>query len=281
MGKAITKKTIIYGIVSALLFAALFLLTFRDRSTVENRQQVDIVTFGDSVFGEVRDETAVPALLQETLGKTVFNAAMGGTGMARTAEEQRMDYPKGSLTLIGLSKAIYAKDFGVQHSGEFRESMMEYFPEVIEGLEKIDFSQVEMVLIQHGINDYHGGIPIENPENPYDEYSFLGALRSSVELLREVNPDMRIVLITPLYTWYESGTLTCEEVNYGGGVLEDYVNAELALAEELGLEVIDLYHDFLPQGSWEDYAPYTRDGVHPSEEGRYRIAEIIAEELSE
>ena len=141
-------------------------------------------------------------MLFRSLGKSVYNAAMGGTCMGRTGDDRRMDYAKGSLSMAGLAKAVLAQDFAVQQSLRIRENKTEYFREVLNSLEMMDFSQVEMVLIQHGINDYHAAIPIENPEDLYDEYTYLGALRSAVRDLRRVNPDIRIVLVTPTYTWY-------------------------------------------------------------------------------
>lgn len=275
------KKTYITFIVSAVLFAALFLGTFQDRTDIGEKAQVQIVTFGDSVFGEVRDETAVPALIEQLTGMTVFNSALGGTSAARLLDDKRMDHVNGGLSLIGLAKAVYAGDFGVQQSGTYRKNATEYFPAVIEQLETVDFDKVEIILIQHGVNDYHAGVPIENPEDPYDEYTFLGALRTGVELFRKVNPDVRVVLVTPSYAWYIFTGVTCEQQDNGGGFLEDYVNAEIAFAKEMGLEVIDLYHDFLPCENWEDYALYTYDGLHPNEEGRKLWAEKIARELAD
>ena len=117
---------------------------------------------------------------------------------------------------------------------------------------------------------------ITNPENPYDEYTFLGALRSSVRALRDTNPEIRIVLVTPTYTWYTEMGLTCEDRDKGGGILEEYVDAEIRAAEELGIEIIDVYHDFFPHEKWEDKDLYTRDGMHPNDEGRRMLAEKIA-----
>ncbi len=272
-------QKILYGAVAAVLFAVLFLVSFRTRADFLERQQVDVVIFGDSVFGEIRDETAVPAMLQELLGKSVYNGAFGGTCAARTEPEKRLDYTKDAFSLAGLSKSIQAGDFGVQQSVIMRESNTDYFAEVIDGLDCIDFSRVEIFVIQQGINDYHAGVPIENAEEPYDERTFLGALRTAVRAFRSVNPKARIVLVTPIFTWYPQRGGTCEELDYGGGVLEDYVDAQLRLAEELDIEIIDVYHDFFPHERWEDWALYSRDGLHPNEAGRELLAEKIAERL--
>lgn len=270
------QKNMIYIFFSILAFGLLFLAGFGGGTEAGEARQADIVTFGDSVFGETRDDTAVPARLQALLGKTVYNAAMGGTCAARLETERRLDYAMGSLSLTGLAKAVRAGDFRVQQSQKIRENNRDYFPEVIDGLEAVDFTKVETVLIQQGINDYHAGTPIENPEDPYDEYSFLGAIRTAVGDLRKVNPNLRIVLVTPTYTWYIFTGLTCEEADQGGGLLEDYVEAEHRVARELGIEIIDVYHDFFPHESWEDKDLYTRDGLHPNEAGREKMALRIA-----
>lgn len=273
------KHLIAYGIVSVVLFALFFCVTFQGRAVKANLEQVQIVAFGDSVFGLIRDETSVPQQVQKLTGRSVYNAAFGGTCVARTDSDRRMDYARGSLSLVGLAKAVRAGDFGVQHALRVRESNTEYFAEVVDGLDTVNFAGVEVVLIQQGINDYHAGTLIENPGNPYDEYSFLGALRTAVKELRKVNPEIRIILITPTYTWYAATGLTCEEADQGGGVLEAYVEAEIKAAEELRIEVIDVYHDFFPHESWNDKDLYTWDGLHPNEKGREKLAERIAEVL--
>lgn len=279
-GKEIRRK-ILYGAIAAALFAVLFLASFRPREKSIARQPVDIVVFGDSIFGEVRDEQAVPAQLQKILGQSVYNGAFGGTCAARTEQEGRLDYTRELFCLAELAKSVESGDFGAQQSVIMRESNTEYFGDVVDGLDVIDFSGVGTILIQQGLNDYHSGAPIENPEAPCDERTFMGALRMAVRSFRKVNPKVRIVIITPAYTWYTTSGKTCEETDYGGGILEDYVNAELRLAEELDLEVIDVYHDFYPHEEWEDWKIYSRDGLHPNESGREMLTERIAKQLSQ
>lgn len=273
-------RTILYGILAVVLFCLLYAISYPLRKP-EKTYAPEIVVLGDSIMGQVRDETSVTALLSQRLQKEVFNGAMGGTCLARTDYEKRMGYTKDSLSLIGLSKAIATDDFGPQQATRIRQSATEYFPEVVDTLETIDFSKVKTLLIQYGLNDYHAEEPITNTENPLDEYTFTGALRYSLQLLQETYPDMRIVLVTSTYSWYTTEFMTCEDKNFGYGILEDYVNAELQVAEELGVEVIDVYHDYYPTENWEDWSLYNWDGLHPNEAGRSRLAQTIAEYLSE
>lgn len=273
------RRTIIYGVIAAFLFAALFLATFRSRRNPAGENAFQIVAFGDSVLGLVRDETAVPARLQALTGKTVYNASLGGTCAARNRADKRMDQARGSLSLAGLTKALWAEDFSVQKTVRMRENKTEYFPETIEGLMKVDLSRAETVIIQHGLNDYHAGILIENPEDPYDVYSYLGALRTSIDTLKKINPELRIILLTPTYAWYIAYEQTGEEIDYGGGTLSDYVEAEIRLAQELDVEILDLYHGVYSCENGESWEAYTIDGIHPNEAAREMLAERIAEVL--
>ena len=145
---------------------------------------------------------------------------------------------------------------------------LDYFEDSLGDLGQIDFDQVKILFIGAGLNDYHSGTPIESTSDPYDEYTYCGAIRSIVKELREAYPEPRIIFITPPYTWYTDPELTCEEYDLGGGVLEDYVNAEIGLCEALNVEVIDIYHDYYPHDTWDDLYLYTDDGLHPNEAGR-------------
>ena len=276
-----SRVKMIYSTIAVVIFVVLLLLFFPGDREYQ-RIPYDVVFLGDSVYGLCRDETSIAAKLQDKTGLKCYNGGLGGTVLGRADEERRLGYTKDSISAAGLVRSFAVKDFGVQRTVHIRESATDYFEDTLGDLGQIDFDQVKILFIGSGLNDYHSGNPIEStadPYHPYDEYTYCGAIRSIVKELREAYPDLRIIFITPPYTWYTIPELTCEEYDLGGGVLEDYVNAEIGLCQALDVEVIDIYHNYYPHETWDDLYLYTDDGLHPNEAGREKIAQTIAEYL--
>lgn len=274
------KETIAYWVIAAVIVTLLNFVVWKQSATEENKDVYPIVVLGDSVFGLCRDETSIPSKLEEELGVSVLNGAFGGSYMALLPkEEAKTNYNMELLNMVSLSKAILAENFSTQRTIRNRKELTDYFPDTIEALSRVDFEQVDTLILAYGINDYHAGISLENQENLYDEYTFAGATRSVISSLQTKYPDMRIIVVTPTYAWYLSNGLTCEEYVTGDYYLEDYANKLLEIADELGVEAVDFYHDRYPHEQWEDWKAYTIDGLHPNEEGRKMLAEILAQEM--
>lgn len=271
---------IIYFVIAMILFGVLFWLTFPDRQGELERTTFPVVVMGDSIVGQNRDKSSVPGQLEEFLGTPVYNGAFGGTCLAMQRDVDD-NYTSDMLNMVSLSKAIAADDFGVQQTVRSRKEITDYFGYVVDELECVDFNQVEVLVIAFGINDYHASIPLDNEQNPMDEFTFGGALRSILTTIQKRYPDMKIVLATPTYAWYRGQNLTCEEYNTGSAYLEEYVEKEIEIAEEYDVKVVDLYHNVYPHEKWEDWAIYTEDGVHPNEQGRVLLAEKLAEAIKE
>ncbi len=274
------KQEIIYSIL-AVVFFAILLVVFRREETTWYTDTVEIAVFGDSLIGEYRDEDSVTELMEEILGKKVYNGALGGTCYCYTDTTGRRSYTKDALNLAGLSQAIYADDFRPQLNARIRDSATEYFYGVIEDISWLEYEKMDVLFLAYGMNDYHAAVPFDNQENPYDPYTLKGSIRHSVRNIKEAYPDLRIILVTPTYSWYHAQGLTCENYDTGNGVLEDYVAALTEVTEELDLEIIDLYHDFYRHDTFDDWQIYTNDGLHPNETGRRMIAEKLSSYLQE
>ena len=101
-----------------------------------------------------------------------------------------------------------------------------------------------------------------------------------MSMLQEKFPDLRIILVSPVYCEFaEMDGANCTEIDLGGGVLDAYVQKQKAIAQEYGLEWIDLYYS---SGIWSDTIDiYTYDKLHLTREGQQLIGNQISDYLKD
>ena len=269
----------IAGILALLLFAGLvFSAKEFDRGTDTT---YEIVCLGDSNLGNFQSENGIVELLEKRMGQPIFNGGFGGSTMT-SIYENKTDY-SASLSMYQLAIAIRNKNFGVQKSAIGvldKANKLGYFKNTLDELTKIDFDNVKILIIEHGVNDYLGGVTIKNGQKPDDINTFSGTIRETLSMLKKEYPEMRIIIVTPTYCAPASnseGYRFCDEYNYGGGYLEEYVNAEIEVAQEMNVEVIDLYHKMGVDKN--NVTEYLFDGLHYNDEARGIVADIIADYL--
>lgn len=266
-------------IVIVAFFLVLPLLNF------EKKNQYDIVFLGDSIIGTV-NKYSIVELVGEELGMTAFNGAFGGSTLSMGNDPIWGSVSANQWSMVRLAQAIgtgdwksqrMAMSYAVSYENSNRQAF-EYFEDRMDALTKIDFGKTKVLVIEHGTNDYNAVRKLDNPQDLYDITTFGGALRSTLKILQEKYPDMRIVILSPIYCeFYGSVKQSSYSADFGQGVLDDYVQLEREIAEEFGVFFIDAYHN---SGIWEDTAmKYLTDGLHPSDDGAFLLSEYIAEEL--
>ena len=272
------KQKTVYGICGILLILALLPLLLRS-----NRQtdiQAEVLFLGDSLIGQYRDETSIPWLVSRQTGMTVFNGDFGGTTMSQQNREGQDAFYWNGLSFSQLAKAAAAQDFGGQQTIRTKDYVTMHFGDMVDELDRLDFSSVRTLVVSYGMNDYTTGSPIRNPDNPEDTYTMEGAMRAGIRFLRQSYPSLRIIFVSPTYCWFlnseEGARSNCENRDFGGGYLEEYVEAQRGVAQECGVEFLDLYHEYYPHENEADWNLYTEDGVHPNEAGRQKMAETLA-----
>ncbi|MBQ6696337.1 MAG: SGNH/GDSL hydrolase family protein [Lachnospiraceae bacterium] len=286
MLKWLSKKNIIRYTIALLLVAVLVSVSFYEK---KGSKQYDIVILGDSVVGNIWGEINVKSVLEERTGKAVFNGAFGGSCMSMPKQNLWGSMVSTEWCMVKLAEAICYRDWNSQlavvaYADSYRDVntlALDYFAERMEDLSQLDFSQVEVLVIEHGTNDYNNGRPVDNPENPYDVNTFGGALRYSLSLLQEHYPNLRIVILSPIYCALgENRDKQCYNTSYGeGSILDDYVALEKEIAEEYGVGWIDAYHG---SGIWEDNVDvYMGDALHPRMIGHELLANMIADHLEQ
>ena len=278
------KKLILY--ISALCIVGVFLaFTLFEK---EKDLQYDIVILGDSVIGNVGpDGLALTDYIEERLGKSTFKGGLGGTSMSVQSGNLWGSVSNMEWSMIKLATAMRDDDWKSQFATlSYAESyqdvsnqILSYFPDTIDALSRIDFSTVEILVIEHGTNDYGRGVPIDNEENQFDVTTFGGALRTALKMLQEKYPKLRIVIMSPIYcSLGENREKKSYNTKYGeGGYLEEYVEKEKQIAEEFGVEWVDAYHYSGIDESNEEL--YLIDGLHLSSEGHKKLGLFLADYL--
>lgn len=271
--------------VSAVLIAVSVMILNTGRGY---RQAYDVVIFGDSIVANEQDETSVASMLSQKTGLSIGDFSFGGTMMAYNASNGSIGSSGNFLCMAAISRALLADDFSVQINAHVSDPATEFFPERIEELAHLDLKNSGIVIIEHCINDYHCAIPIGDASSD-SEYTYCGALRLSVEYIRRINPDIRIILVSPTEKWMPDG-VNASDYSYGGGILDEYVEAQRMMAEELGTEYISMYGLYDDEtSSFGDEVTdeavtgfkYTVDGTHPNYYGRYVISDLLADYLME
>ncbi|MDE6673958.1 MAG: SGNH/GDSL hydrolase family protein [Acetatifactor sp.] len=279
--KSTKTVKVIYGFCGIVIILALlpWLLGSMHRGDI----QAEVLFLGDSIVGQYRDDSSIPVLVAKQLGTTVENGAFGGTTMSLQNRENRDAYYRDGLSFSQLARAIAAQDFGTQQTIRTKDYVTANFGSIVDELDTVDYSSIKTLVITYGMNDYTTGSPISNPLEPEDPGTMEGAMRTGINLLRQAYPELRIIFMSPTYCWFVNtlGTTneTCETNDYGGGYLEEYVEAQRRVAAECGVEFLDIFHDFYPHEQYQEWRIYTEDGMHPNEAGRQMIAQALAEHI--
>lgn len=215
-----------------------------------------LIFFGDSVFGNYSGGMSIPGIISGLTGATVYNLGLGGGTASRTDQSP-----------LSLQEAVTA--FFTGNPSIFPEGHQAYFELTRYCSSAADEGGDRCFIINFGLNDYFDGCPIRS-EDPWDDTTYTGAIRTAVALIREHYPESRIILCTPNYSSLVTDASTA-------GDLKDYADAVLALAEELNVDVVDCFYGLGIDA--DNYAQYLGDTVHPNEMCRFRIAQGIIKAL--
>lgn len=231
--------------------------------------RLQIVFLGDSILDGYRNETGIAYLTGINCNADVYNLAMGGTTAALSTYE-KAEYDKWSSR--GLQ--------GVVHTicGAVGPGLLNGF-QAREVYAACDFSQTDYFVIEYGLNDFLSGIPLNDEEDYFDEYTYVGALRIAVTKLRENFPNADIVLCSPNYAQFKNGDGTFlgdgNIVDNGGGTLAEYYRVCGNVAADMNTLFLNAYEGIGLDAYSAD--EYLEDGIHLSEKGRYKYARVLSD----
>lgn len=239
-----------------------------------DNNRLQIVYLGDSIFDFHREDgTSIPQLTSDMVDADFINLAMGGTCAAIDISNHWDNETWDSTSGAGMAKALAglvnpdvfldctAKELVKQHLSEF--------------------SQTDIFVIEYGINDYLMNRNLDDMNNLNNPTTYQGALTHMINACRQIAPNADIIVCKPTYCefWAPDG-------QYDGDYYSRRNKIDATVFDYKGkVECVDdpdiRIWSFEPncEGGINIYnnAEYIEDGIHLTEAGRKRYAEMLSE----
>ncbi len=144
------------------------------------------------------------------------------------------------------------------------------------------YEDVDVVIVWAGTNDWYYGVPLGEPDGRLCD-NFCGSLRKTMLTVSERYPKALTFYVTPIYRYSEYDGVTAkygafDTKNAVGHTLYDYYKGVKEVAERVGFPICDMRT--LSGINEANHKVFLRDGVHPSEFGYKRIANILGDFIS-
>lgn len=233
-----------------------------------------VVCFGDSITDFEKDGTSLTGFIEAITGATVQNVGFGGCRMSPHTSDDYEPY-----SMCELVDAVASGDFTPQESGYYAGGKR------VNTLKGIDFSDVDIVSIEYGTNDFTGDVKLDNDTGTPDKTTFGGSLRYSIETLLTAYPNLRIVLVAPTWRYWMNADDTFKDdsdthTNSKGNKLHDFVDKVIEIGNDYHIPVVNPYDNMgiskLNRDQW--FRP--GDGTHPSTAGQKMLAKQISAVLA-
>ena len=234
-----------------------------------------ILFLGNDPLSDDRTETGLAEQIAIKGDVVAINASFPSSRVAcenllyDTSTQEGID---DAFNLYYVCSAIARQDFvAMENIAPFKND-----PSLTAGLENLkntDMDKVDMIVIMYDAIDYLEKRPVDNFNNDIDLQTYTGALKSSIELIKETYPYIRIVFLSPTFAFYvdendkfQSGAST----DLGNGAIPTYWVRAIDVCSSEGISFIDNYYGSI---NGDNYLKFMRDAVHLNEAGRRQIAE--------
>ncbi len=232
--------------------------------------RVQILFLGDSNLAYGYGAGTIPEMIEQELNANIYNCAIGGTAAAKLNTSNYFENSFDLYNLYNIAKIMecedhqIARDYFIDADWRERETAKKLIM-----LPNIDYDTLDYVVISYGLNDYSSGVPLAG-EDAYDEETYLGAMRYSVETIRRICPNAKIILSSITYCVFEQEGEAPEDgyvKDWGGGTIDQYRDGlEMVAGEYEGVYFLDNLEDL--NINHDTYRQYLADSIHLNEDGQ-------------
>ena len=247
-----------------------------------------IVMLGDSIVGNYDGPGSIPYYVAEMTKANVYNCAFGGSSMGSdtTSPDPYLEPFNGWKIIQAITTGDYSDMQDVIDNDPTYQHIRDNFQTHLDTLENMDWTTVDMITLSYGTNDWGTGVVLDDPENPYNTDTFTGAIRTALQTLWSVYPNIKVMMFGVIWRGITiSGGVVIGDSDDGRHgrqwYLKEYEDAAKDTCQEYHVPFVPMY-DFtcFNRYTWSAYFPAT-DGTHPTASGRYVMSRRYAAHMLE
>ncbi len=224
----------------------------------------NIVWLGDSIHAYTQpDGVSIPYLFEYHSGAKCYNWCQGGTTMALTGVANYDPFSG-----VGMVNALISRDFTDMETHMVDRA----FERQVAEMKALDFSTVDIVVIEFGTNDALKDVLLDNEDKAFDTSTTGGALRHMIRTLLTAYPKLNIVVcnVQP-----DTGWLDAEHTkSYDTAKQTEVINK---VCDGFNVPLIDIYNELGLNGYTK--STLLHDGLHRSHEGKLKQVRLIENKM--
>lgn len=211
----------------------------------------------------------VVSQLEKILKCEIVNGGFGGTGMS-----------DGCCGFAQMAEAIVTRDFSQpdrmvgQLTNSYPGQGFDGLTIQVEKMKALKKEDIGFVGIAFGSNDWTYGVRMDNPEDPYDSETLLGALRKGIRILMTNLPDAEIYVFTPTYRRWMDGDSDTVKNPQTGLTLREVADQIETVCMELHVPCANMYVRSMTNRFNREH--FTVDGTHRNAAGYALLARQYA-----
>lgn len=228
-----------------------------------------IFCFGNSPFADNGKDNMLAKEIGNAYQAEVINASFADSLQSAINPSYSDSEPRDGISLYAVANALVTGDFSTVDKAA--AAISEEASAQAEYLKTVDFSKADMMVIMYDLSDYIEHRPVYDPGNTGNPITFAGALESTIQLVQEKYPYIRIIVLsTPasgktIDDYYVDGDVH----DLGNGTLVDYLGYEANICVSNGVSLIDTYFGVINTGNRDQYLV---DDYHLNEAGAKAVA---------
>ena len=213
---------------------------------------------------------------------TVYNCGFNQSYISTRNTIFEYKNPEDAYSLYWVANAITTGDYTLLRDNLNKAPIVDsLYESTINQLESIDYSKVDILVIMYDATDYTDKRLVTSFDNPNEKVAYTGSLKSSVEMIQQAYPHIRIIISSPYFimTQNDNNELASGgETNFGFGYLPDYMIAAKNIATTTLVSYIDNYNGTITTDNYKEYLE--ADGYTLNSAGQEAIAKRIATFIS-